>query len=111
MFYIYILYSKSADKFYIGQTSDVVRRLHEHNHPIVFSKYSAKYIPWELELSFPVSQERGDALIMEKFIKSQKSRSFILKLIQNKENPDFFSKLRSDILPWLGWSRTYGINP
>ena len=32
MYYIYILYSVPADKFYIGQTGDVQKRLEEHNH-------------------------------------------------------------------------------
>ena len=98
MFFIYILYSGSADRFYIGQTSDVERRLHEHNHPLKNSKFTSKYIPWELMLSFPVSEERAAAMKMEKFIKSQKSRSFIQKLIQNKENSMFFDQLTEDIL-------------
>ncbi|MCP4551496.1 MAG: GIY-YIG nuclease family protein, partial [Bacteroidetes bacterium] len=31
MFHIYIIYSKSADKYYIGHTNDVDRRITEHN--------------------------------------------------------------------------------
>ena len=31
MFYIYILYSESFDKYYVGYTSDITRRLEEHN--------------------------------------------------------------------------------
>ena len=98
MFYIYILYSRSADKFYIGQTPDVQKRLHEHNNPVEKSKYTAKYIPWELILYFPVSNERGDAMKIEKFIKAQKSRKFILKLIENKDDLRFLQKLITDIL-------------
>ncbi|MFW6249215.1 MAG: GIY-YIG nuclease family protein [Bacteroidota bacterium] len=30
-FIVYILYSKSKDKYYIGQTNDLERRFHEHN--------------------------------------------------------------------------------
>jgi predicted GIY-YIG superfamily endonuclease len=30
MFYIYIIYSESADKYYIGHTNEPVRRLSEH---------------------------------------------------------------------------------
>ena len=98
MFCIYILYSQSADKFYVGQTSDVQKRLWEHNNPVEKSKYTAKYIPWELILYFQVSNERGDAMKIEKFIKAQKSRKFILKLIENKNNPDFFQKFTNDII-------------
>jgi hypothetical protein len=35
---------------------------------------------------------------IEKFIKSQKSKKFILRLIENKNNPDFFHKFTNDII-------------
>ena len=98
MFYVYILYSQSVDKFYIGQTPDVQKRLWEHNNPVEKTKFTAKFIPWEIVLLFPVSDERADAMKIEKFIKSQKSKKFILKLIENKNNPDFFQKLIANII-------------
>ena len=98
MFYIYILYSQIADKFYIGQTPDVQKRLREHNNPVVNSKFTAKYVPWELVLNFPVTPERADAMKVEKFIKNQKNRKFILRMIENKGNPEFFNKLIKDII-------------
>ena len=36
-FSVYILYSKSADKYYIGHTKDMTRRLAEHNDPYAAS--------------------------------------------------------------------------
>jgi putative endonuclease len=98
MFYIYILYSEIAGKFYIGHTDDINRRLAEHNNPRINSKFTAKYISWSLALSFPVSENRGEAMKVEKFIKKQKSRSFISRLIENKTNLLFFKKLTSDII-------------
>ena len=98
MFYVYILFSKSTDRYYIGHTSNVNRRLEEHNHPDEFSKYTAKGIPWNLILSFEISHSRGDARKVEKFIKMQKSRSFILKLISEKDNRDFLEELIKNIL-------------
>jgi len=98
MFYVYILYSQSADKFYVGQTPDVEKRLMEHNNPLEKSKFTAKFIPWEIAVFFPVSDSRADAMKIEKFIKSQKSKKFIIKLIDNKNNPDFFQKLIADII-------------
>ena len=98
MFYIYILYSQSADKFYIGQTPDVQKRLREHNSSVEKSKYTAKYIPWELSLYFQVNDNRADAMKVEKFIKAQKSRKFILKLIENKDDSEFFPRLITNIL-------------
>ena len=99
MFYVYILYSQSAGKFYVGQTPDVQKRLWEHNNPIVNSKFTAKFIPWEIAVFFPVSDSRTDAMKIEKFIKSQKSRKFILKLIENKNNSEFFQNLIRNIIP------------
>ena len=98
MFYVYILYSQSADKFYVGQTSDVNKRLWEHNNPVEYSKFTAKYIPCEIMLNFPVSPSRSEAMKIESFIKSQKSKKFIHKLIVNKEDPEYFQKLINHVL-------------
>ncbi len=70
----------------------------EHNNPHIFNKYTAKHIPWELKLSFEVSESRGQALIVEKFIKKQKSRTFLEKLISEKDNPEYFISLIANIL-------------
>ena len=98
MFYIYILFSNTSNKYYIGFTSDIHRRLEEHNNPSRFDKYSAKHLPWGLVLSFPVSSERGQAMIIERFIKRQKNRLFIESMIMQKENPTFFVTLVYNIL-------------
>ncbi len=52
-------------------------------------KYTAKYIPWELKLCIPISLFRADAMAVEKYIKRQKSRKFIQKLIENKDDLAF----------------------
>jgi len=98
MFYIYILYSLKANKYYVGFTSDVNRRLEEHNDTSRVNKYTSKYHPWELVMYFEVSQNRGEALIIERFIKKQKSRVFLEKLISQKENTEYFISLVKDIL-------------
>ena len=89
MFYIYILYSESADRYYIGQTNDVVRRLEEHN-TAEKNSYTAKYRPWVLKAKFPVSESLGEARIVENYIKRQKSRKIIEILIQD---PHEFEKI------------------
>jgi putative endonuclease len=73
MFYIYILYSPGADKYYVGHTDDVDRRLQEHNE-LSDQSYTSKYRPWELKISLPIGVDRGLALKIEKHIKRQKSR-------------------------------------
>jgi putative endonuclease len=70
----------------------------QHNNPTVFSKYTSKHLPWELKVFFEVSTNRGEAIIVERFIKNQKSRVFLENLIAEKDNPDFFSTLIYNIL-------------
>ncbi len=98
MFYIYILYSTDLGRYYIGHSSDVCRRLEEHNHQVVKSKFTAKSQHWELVLSFEVSEHRGDAMKVERFIKKQKSRQFIRELIDKKNNGQYFRDLNKNIL-------------
>ena len=87
MFYIYIIFSISADKYYVGHSDDPLRRLIEHNSSL-HNTYTSKYRPWVLKAYFPVSDDRGQALIIEKYIKKQKSKKFIELLIEHKDNPD-----------------------
>jgi len=97
MFYIYILYSESADRYYVGHTNDPARRLIEHN-TIEEVKFTTKFRPWTMQLAFEVSESRGEAIKVERFIKRQKSRPFIKKLIESKDNPDFFKDLIMDVV-------------
>jgi len=79
-----------------------MRRLNEHNHPEVNTKFTSKYLPWEMRLSFPVSTERGEAIRIERFIKNQKSRSFLERLISEEGNKDYFNTLVKDVLKKTG---------
>ena len=92
MFYIYILYSPGADKYYIGQTDDIVRRLEEHNNAEKNS-FTSKYRPWILKASFVVSESRGEARKVEFYLKKMKSRVLIEKLISDPEEFDKILKL------------------
>jgi len=83
MFYIYFLYSKSADKFYIGHSEDPGKRVVKHNSD-TGNTFTKKFRPWILIYDFPVSNSRADALKIERFIKKQKSRKLILKIINDK---------------------------
>ena len=83
MFYIYFLYSIGSDKYYVGHSDDVERRLLEHNEGQHIT-YTSKHRPWELYYYFQVSDQRGDALKIERYIKKQKCRRFIEKIIREK---------------------------
>ena len=97
MFYIYILYSESADRYYVGQTNDPARRLIEHN-TVEEIKFTTNYRPWTMVVAFEVSESRGEAIKVERFIKRQKSRTFIKKLIESRDNPDFFKDFVMDVV-------------
>jgi putative endonuclease len=84
MFYIYIIYSESVDKYYIGHTNDPSRRLEEHN-TVIKNSYTFKFRPWILKGSFPTFFSRSEAIIMEKYLKKMKSRIFIENLIYSPE--------------------------
>ena len=85
MFYIYILYSVSSDKYYIGYSNNYQRRLIEHNTMERRINYTSKHRPWILHAVFECSTKESEAVSIERFIKSQKSR----KLIEQLCNPSF----------------------
>jgi putative endonuclease len=98
MYYVYILYSASADKYYIGSTSDVSARLQDHNHgtrPNQLKKFTAKHRPWELKLAIAAGATRSEAVRMERFIKRKKSRSFLESLIAAREDEEKLAQLVS----------------
>ena len=79
MYFIYILYSKISEKYYIGYSSNPFRRLVEHNtNPL--KSYTSKYRPWLISAVFKCSEDIGETLQIEKFIKKQKSRRLIIQL-------------------------------
>ena len=81
MFYIYILYSPGTDKFYVGYTNDIERRLQEHNE-LSDNSFTSKYRPWILKSSFEVGNNRGVAMKIEKHIKRQRKRTYIEEIIK-----------------------------
>ncbi len=78
-YFLYILKSKSIDKFYVGISQNPERRLEYHNS---FEKgFTSRYRPWEIvfTLMFP---SKEDAAKMEKKIKSWKSSKMIKRVIE-----------------------------
>ena len=77
-FYVYIIYSKSADRYYTGYSHDPELRLHRHNEG--WTKSTKSGIPWKLVYT-EVYSSRSEAMKREKEIKRMKSRKFIESLI------------------------------
>jgi putative endonuclease len=81
MYTLYILYSKSIDSYYVGYTNSIDRRLSEHNRKK--GKFTDRGIPWEIVYSENLKSKK-EAMAREMFIKSKKSRSFIIELIKSR---------------------------
>ena len=80
MHFLYLLYSPSIDRYYIGQSSNVEKRVQFHNSEIN-TIWSKKGKPWILvgKFAFPSKKE---ALAAERYLKAQKSRKLIQKIIE-----------------------------
>ena len=78
MYYVYILYSKKSDRYYVGHCEDIDIRLTRHNAKQVPS--TKPYAPWEVVYTEKFV-ERGLASGREKEIKKKKSRKYIEYLI------------------------------
>jgi putative endonuclease len=73
-FTVYIIYSKSCDKFYTGHTQDFENRLVEHNSGQTKSIRSC--IPWSLiwKTEFPT---RAEVMKLEQKIKARGAFRFL----------------------------------
>jgi putative endonuclease len=83
-FYIYILYSISSNIYYVGYSNDFRKRLEQHNHSENLT-FTSKHRPWELKAVYSCGKVESEAMKIEKFIKKQKSRTLIEKLITGGE--------------------------
>jgi putative endonuclease len=84
MFFTYILYSEKFDRFYIGQTNDLVKRILRHNNGHVHSTKAFK--PWKI-VYFKEFETRADSMNYETYLKNKKSKDFIINLIKDFFNP------------------------
>ena len=71
---VYILYSKMLEKYYVGHTSDLNRRLKEHNGSHTHFTNSGK--PWILIRYFSCS-DKSEAIKLEKRIKKRGAGRFM----------------------------------
>ena len=84
-YFVYILYSETTDRYYVGQTQNLEQRLERHNSGR--NKSTKSGIPWMI-VHFETLSDRNSALAREKYIKNLGSRRY-LNLISNdnKTNP------------------------
>lgn len=72
--FVYILFSSSLGKYYCGITSDIEKRLSEHNSGK--GNFTSKGVPWSTITVIECSN-RSEAMILEKRIKSRGIKRYL----------------------------------
>ena len=88
MYWVYVLYSKTTNLFYKGQTNDLGSRLARHNGG--FEKYTRKGVPWVVIWKTCVGT-RAEAIALERKLKNLSRKrliEFINKYRQGCAGPD-----------------------
>ena len=78
MFFVYILFSISLKKYYIGHTENIENRLKRHNNGLVKSTKNGK--PWQLVI-VENYKTKNEAYIREMQIKSYKGGEAFKKAV------------------------------
>ena len=91
-YYVYILASRKYGTLYIGVTSDLVRRVHEHKTKVV-PGFTKRYGVDKLVL-FEIFDDPANAIAREKELKKWR-RDWKIRLIE-RENPNWL-----DLYPGL----------
>jgi len=81
MFYTYIIYSKTLNKYYVGSCQDINKRIDDHLNSR--SKFTKSAKDWEIKY-FETFLTRSEACKRELQIKKMKSRKYIEDLIKTK---------------------------
>ena len=74
MVFVYILYSSSLGKFYVGSTDNVERRIDQHNSGR--SNFTSKGIPWKL-ITRIKCKNRSEAMGLEIQIKKRGIKRYL----------------------------------
>jgi putative endonuclease len=88
MYFVYILYSEKHDRFYVGHTSDLEKRLQAHNSGLNIS--TKPYIPWKIvgRVSKPSKSEAYRLEFKLKNLSKDRKRAFIQKYCAGGGSPD-----------------------
>jgi predicted GIY-YIG superfamily endonuclease len=75
--YVYILQSeKVPERFYVGRSEDLSRRLVEHNQGKV--PHTSKFTPWTIKTAVAF-RDTSKAIAFERYLKSPSGRAFAKK--------------------------------
>ena len=87
MNYVYILFSKVLNQFYVGETVDIEDRIVQHNSGFYDSAYTKKASDWTLYHKIECTN-REQARRIETHIKKMKSKTYIQNLKKYSEIND-----------------------
>ncbi|WP_394800393.1 GIY-YIG nuclease family protein [Niabella pedocola] len=90
MHFVYILYSPTYDKFYIGETSDVEGRTLQHNSKHYHHASTAFTSDWKPLQTWKLPN-RTAALIVEAYLKSMKSKKYLRLLCSDSNTREAFN--------------------
>ena len=76
-YFVYVLHSSSNNKYYTGMTTDLARRLKEHNSGK--TKSVKAYIPWKIIYTEEYDSEI-EARKREKYLKSGSGREYLKQI-------------------------------
>ncbi|MFM9911491.1 MAG: GIY-YIG nuclease family protein [Chitinophagaceae bacterium] len=83
MYTVYVLYSSSFSKIYIGYTSNIEERMRSHNE-LSKKGWTVKFRPWALVYT-EMYEEKAAAMARERSLKTAKGREFIWMLIKKEK--------------------------
>jgi len=81
LFTVYVLYSDSFQKIYIGGSSDLKSRIESHNS-LNDKGYTKRYRPWKVVYTEEFNA-KAEAMKRERQLKSAKGREFVWNLIKS----------------------------
>jgi putative endonuclease len=79
-YHVYIIYSAKLDRYYVGYSEDLDKRLEQHNSGI--SVFTSSVNDWKLRHE-ELFSSREEAMKREKEIKKKKSRKYIEWLVSS----------------------------
>jgi len=82
MFTVYVLYSPTFDKIYIGYSSDLNNRFLSHNE-LATKGYTIRFRPWVIAYTEEF-ETKIEALKRESYLKSTQGRKFAWKMVRQK---------------------------
>jgi putative endonuclease len=81
-YFVYILFSKKLNKYYIGSTSNIEDRLKKHNS--AHKGFTSTGQPWKF-VYHEIFNNKTEALLRENQLKGWKNRERIEKLFRNPD--------------------------